>query len=80
MASTLDSSHANVIWQARKMGVYPNGHVKLQAPEWNGKKKPLTRYIAVYVEPGDGKSYGLRIERKLARLLAKRINQCLDQT
>ena len=73
-----DKRFANVIWQARKWGTYPNGHVKLQYPEVKGRKR--TRYIAVYVEPGDGQSYGLRIERKLARLLAKRINQCLDQT
>lgn len=68
---SLDTRHANVIWQARKMGAYPNGHARL------GPSKT----IEVFVEIGDGNSYGLRIpNRRLARLLAKRINQCLDQT
>lgn len=62
---------ATTIWQARAMGAYPNGHVR------TGPAKT----IEVFVEVGDGYSHGLRIpNRRLARLIAKRINQCLDET
>lgn len=61
---------ANVCWAAREVGTYPNGIVRCDGED----------FIVVSVEPGDGQSYGLRVDRKLARLLAKRINQCLDDT
>lgn len=60
----------NVLWSCRKFGVYPNGYARCDGND----------SLAVFVEPGDGRSYGLRIDRKLARLLARRINQCLDGT
>lgn len=62
--------NCSVIWAARKIGNYPNGHVKC-----DGKF-----HVIVAIEPGDGFSYATRYSRKLARLIAKRINQCLDET
>jgi hypothetical protein len=59
----------NVIWACREIGKYPNGHVSCDG-----------NFIRIAAEPGDGHSYILRLDRKLARLLARRINQCLDQT
>jgi hypothetical protein len=59
------------IWQARKWGSYPNGHVCI-GPHSS---------IELFIEMGNGRAEGIRIpNRRLARLLAKRINQCLDTT
>lgn len=60
----------NAVWMCREVGVYPNASVACDDDD----------LIKVAVEPGDGKSYGLRMSRKTARLLAKRINACLDAT
>lgn len=60
----------NVVWICRELGKYPNGSVRCDGED----------RVVVSVEPGDGKSYGLCIPRTLARLLARRINQCLDDT
>ncbi len=60
----------NVVWQCRPMGTYPNANVHCDREE----------HVVVSSAPGDGYAYSLRLPRKLARLLAKRINQCLDDT
>jgi len=60
----------NVVWGLRKVGAYPNGHVSC---DLNGD-------LVLWVEPGDGHSYGIKLPRKLARLMAKRIEQCLSET
>lgn len=59
----------NVVWACREVGQYPNANVRSAA---DGD-------VIVSVEPGDGKAYGLRVPRRVARLLARRLNQCLDQ-
>ena len=61
----------NIIWAAhRDLKRRPSGYVSCFDDQ----------AIELCVQyPGDI-SHTIRIERKLARLLAKRINQCLDET
>lgn len=59
------------IWIARKLGKYPNFEVKTE----NNKEISISYF---YEKEKDG--FKLIIDRKLSRLLAKRINQCLDET
>lgn len=54
----------------------------LRAPEYGAYVRTNDEdslYVSI-VEPGDIQPTGFFIDRKDARLLAKRINQCLDDT
>jgi len=60
-----------VIWMMRRIGVYPNGWVETASDD----------RIAISYTHGIGHGvYRIELSRKDARLLAKRINQCLDDT
>ncbi len=59
-----------ITWMLRKFSKYPNGQVS------TASEKDLI--VSIYPEPGKG--YGFTIDRRTARQLAKRINQCLDDT
>lgn len=59
-----------VVWPIRRIGVYPQWIVKTHDVD--------TLEIQCFPDAGDG--VGLRISRKDARMLAKRLNQCLDDT
>lgn len=61
----------SVIWPTRKIGVYPQAYVR------TANEKEI--WIDFFpVEGGEGGS--IKIGRRDARLLARRINECLDQT
>lgn len=59
------------IWRLRNRGEYPNAEIS-QSVDLSKIK------IAIYHKSGNGFSF--EIDRKTARLLAKRINQMLDFT
>ena len=63
--------HQNIIWPVREIGKYPNFYVETEP----------TGYLKITAAAGVGQmNSGFRITRRHARLLAKRINQCLDGT
>lgn len=58
-------------WSARPIGAYPNVIVEV-GPE---------NSIEIFVSEKPGQTMeGFRVPRRLARLAAKRINECLDDT
>ena len=59
------------LWMLRRPGVYPNGWVRT----WD---KDRIAFFLVNAEGEDG--YGYVCPRKDARLLAKRILECLEAT
>ena len=59
-----------MIWLTRRCGLYPNYEVRTLDPN--------TLQITSY--NGGEYGYGFRISRHDARMLARRINQCLDET
>lgn len=58
------------MWALRKVGVYPNGFVRTLEDD-----KVLVTFHEEY-----GDVQFIKLGRRDARLLAKRINECLDQT
>lgn len=58
---------SNVIWSLRGVG---SAYVKTAEDD----------KIEILIPDGNGYANGLSFSRKDARLLAKRINQCLDET
>lgn len=62
--------HPNIIWSARKWGTYPNTYVRT----FNKEK------IGIVMSEDEGNGSAMIMTRRMARLLAKRINQCLDET
>ncbi len=58
-------------WSVKKIGIYPNSYV--QTTEDNKIS------ISLFHEK-DADGAGFKIDRRFARLLSKRINQCLDET
>jgi hypothetical protein len=60
---------SSIIWMARREG-YPNSNVRT-----DGRK-----HLYIQHSLGPDAVQEIRIDRKTARLLAKRINQCLDET
>lgn len=58
-------------WAVKKIGVYPNSYV--QTTEDN-----MISISLFHEKDVDG--IGFKIDRRFARLFAKRINQCLDET
>ena len=63
--------HRNIIWPVREVGEYPNFYVQTES----------ITHLKVLVASGiDQQNVGFRITRRHARLLARRINQCLDGT
>ena len=59
------------IWMMRSPGKYPNGEVSTTLDG---------RLSLSYYEKRIGYITGISMSRRDARLLAKRINQCLDET
>jgi len=59
------------IWMLRRPGTYPNGHVRTAS----GDLIEVAYYFREDAEPE-----WFVLSRIEARLLAKRINQCLDET
>jgi hypothetical protein len=55
------------IWSTRPIGVYPTAYVSSEDEDIR---------ISYHPEPGDG--WSVDMTRADARLLAKRLNQCLD--
>jgi len=64
------AKHKNIIWPTTEVGKYPNYYVATLD----------TKMLKVLCESGSGGAIGFSITRRKARLLAKRINQCLDET
>lgn len=61
----------STVWAARPVGAYPNFYVEVGP----------NNTIELFISEHKGQTMeGLRVDRKLARLVAKRINQCLDDT
>ena len=58
----------NRLWACFRPGKYPNGYVSILE---NGEVD-----IQIYMKTTDG--FALTIPRRLARMLARRINQALD--
>ena len=60
----------STIWPVRQVGVYPNYYVQTEDDD------------RISIASADGGMYmtAILMSRKDARLLAKRINQCLDET
>lgn len=59
-----------VVWAARPIGQYPQAYITVND---DGEIQ-----IAYHPDPGPGLAFVLN--RRLARLVARRINQALDQT
>ena len=59
------------IWAARPVGSYPNLYVEV------GPGNTIEIFVC---ERKGQTAEGFRVDRKLARLAATRINQCLDDT
>lgn len=59
-----------VIWLSLPIGKYPNTQVKTL-----NKKE-----VEVAMFPGDGQGTGFRLSRHHAKMLARRITQCLEET
>ena len=57
------------IWPTKKIGVYPQYYVEQETEDM----LKITGFATQDIFIG-----GLYIDKKMARLLAKRINQCLD--
>ena len=64
------SKHINAVWPVHEIGKYPNYYVRTEP----------THDLAIFAATGNGMQEGFRITRRGARLLARRINQCLDST
>lgn len=60
----------SVVWLARRAGEIPNAEIATAG------KGHIT--VAIYPADSDGTSF--RVDRGLARLIARRIVQCLEET
>lgn len=60
----------NSVWPIRPLGTYPQIYVRADGELVN----------IVIVNRGEEEGWSLAISRRDARLLARRINQCLDAT
>lgn len=60
------------VWSLRKPGTFGNAYVQTASTE--------TLYLNLPLDPGGRDRQRVEISRKDARLLAKRINACLDAT
>lgn len=76
----------SVVWQTRPIGAYPNQQVRAEGEEielsfmWEGLvTRSVLRYSTMTGTNGTC-SDSIKLSRRDARLLAKRINQCLDET
>lgn len=56
------------IWPAKKMGTYPNVYVRT-ADDKN---------ITILLADGSPEVSGLKLPRQTAKMLARRINECLE--
>lgn len=61
----------STVWGLRPLGTYPNGYVRTLEED---------DIEIVHIEKERSPAEFLVMSRKDARLLAKRINQCLDKT
>ena len=59
-----------VVWPMRRIGVYPQWIVRTSDES--------TLEVQFFPDAGDG--LGFKISRSDARMLARRLNQCLDDT
>lgn len=65
------SKHKNTVWITKPIGVYPYGIIKTFDKN----------HVSVGICPSKGEYItSLVFTRREARMLAKRINQCLDDT
>ena len=60
-----------IIWPTKQMGVYPQIYVRTEDEN---------RISFVYHHEKGQEGFGFKLPRRHARLLARRINQCLDET
>lgn len=61
----------SIIWLMRKVGTYPNAYVETVDKD---------RVAIAFLNREPIPSWAVELTRRDARLLAKRINQCLDET
>jgi len=60
-----------IAWGLHKPGASPNGYVSTASP-----KELRIELYPIYMEPG----FAFKLSRREAKLLARRITQCLEKT